>query len=55
MSWAWQGISAISTPLLNISIAKMGEEASVSVLQGVTQREVSLKIDVNNLKLFYQP
>ena len=29
----------------------MGEEASVSVLQGVTQREVSLKIDLNNLKL----
>ena len=29
----------------------MGEEASVSVLRGVTHREVSLKIDLNNLKL----
>ena len=29
----------------------MGEEASVSVLRGVTHMEVSLKIDLNNLKL----
>ena len=41
----------ISSPLLNILVAKMGEEASVSVLRGLAQREVSLKIDLNNLKL----
>ena len=40
---------SISTPLLNILDEKLGEEASVSVLRGLAQREISLKIDLNNL------
>ena len=42
---------SISSPLLNILVANMGEEASVSVLRGLAQKKVSLKIDLNNLKL----
>ena len=42
---------AISTALLDCLAAKMGEDATINSLQGVSQRELSLKIDLKNLQL----
>ena len=41
----------ISTTLLDYLSVKMGEDATIASLQGVSQRGVSLKIDLNNHQL----
>jgi hypothetical protein len=41
----------IPTTLLDYLSDKMGEDATTASLRGVSQREVSLKIDLNNLQL----
>ena len=41
----------VHTALLDYLGAKMGEEASIDTLTGVSQRAVSLKINLNNLQL----
>ena len=42
---------AISTALMDCLAAKMGEDVTINSLQGVSQREVSLKIDLHYLQL----
>ena len=41
----------ISPPLLNYLSSRMGEDTSVATLQGATQKQVCLTIDLNNFQL----